>query len=406
MGRSGRRYTCASPRRVTFVAGFGRSEAAIKSRYVAAVPSLFLQASHPFVSPQACGEMGSALSKYRRVRPRLLSDPPSTPRLPQELLDEIMDQLAADSISLRRCSTAARAFVPSCRRHLFSKVVFRSHNLPSWKTTFPDPSTSPAPYTREMHVHLAPDAPTPLAEYMPYFSNVRDLTLIGGRCESHEWTSSMGRFPVSIRSLTMKFVSVTNVQVLGIMGQLPNLDDFSLCIFKGNGFPDGVGEILKGRYGGKLELLLMDDLHAGIVRSLLEAPEGLGFKSVGAFCNAEGDFPVYADLVSACQDTLAHLDISVSAEGTPFYEILPAAHTDDSGSYHNTREERARVRPFPPPVPRASVLLFAFEFCELSLVIRCPLDRQSRKFTTLKHHHDLPLSLRPPRAPRFRDHGG
>jgi len=230
-----------------------------------------------------------------------------------------MDHLADDSISLRSCSTAAGTFVPSCRRHLFSRVVFRSHNLPSWKTTFPDPSTSPAPYAREMRIHLASDAPIQLAEYMPYFSNVRDLTLVGGRCENQEWISGIGRLPTSIRSLTMKFVSVTNVQVLNIMGQLPNLDNLSLCTFKGSGFPDGVGEILRGRYSGKLELLLMDDFHASIVRSLLEVSEGLGFKSVKAFCNTEDDFPVYADLVSACQDTLIDLDISVSAEGDPLY---------------------------------------------------------------------------------------
>jgi len=74
----------------------------------------------------------------------------------------------------------------------------------------------------------------------------------------------------------------------------------------------------------------MDDFHASIVRSLLEASEGLWFKSVKAFCNAEDDFPVYADLVTACQDTLTDLEISVSAEGNALYEILPTVHANDS----------------------------------------------------------------------------
>ena len=179
-------------------------EAAIKSRYVGAVPSLFHRTPHPSFPLQVYLKMGSASSKSHRFPPRpswSSSDPFRTPRLPQELLDEIMDHLAGDSISLRRCSTAARALVPSCRRHLFSRVVFRPHNLPSWKTTLPNPSTSPAIYTREMRIHLASDAPIQLAEYMPYFSNVRDLALIGGRCEDSEWTSSIGRLPASIRSL-------------------------------------------------------------------------------------------------------------------------------------------------------------------------------------------------------------
>ena len=201
--------------------------------------------------------MGPASSKPRRFRPLPSSDASRTPGLPRELLDEIMDHLVDDYTSLRRCSTAASIFVPSCRRHLFRRVVFRPHNLPTWKSTFPNPSTTPAVYTREIRIHLAPGTPTELIEYMPYFSNALDLTLIGGRCETYEWTSSIGRLPTSIRSLTMKFVSVTNDQILEIMGQLPNLDNLSLCTFKGSSFPDGVGEILKGRYDGKLELLLM-----------------------------------------------------------------------------------------------------------------------------------------------------
>jgi len=200
----------------------------------------------------------------------------------------------------------------------------------------------------------------------------------------------------------MKFVSVTNAQVLDIMGQLPNLDNFSLSTFKGSGFPDGAGEILKGRYGGKLELLLMDDPHASVVKSLLEVPEGPGFKSVKAFCNSGDDFPVYADLVAACQDTLTDLDISVSAEGdTPSEIVLATTRANRSGSHYYTRKERPHVRPLPPPIPRAHVILFALEFRELSLVICDALNHKSGKFSTVNRHHDLPLSPRPPRAHRF-----
>lgn len=252
------------------------------------------------------------LSKTRPFRSHPSNNASRIPALPQELLDEIMDHLAEDYISLRHCSMAARTFVPSCRRHLFRRVVFRPHTLPTWKITFPDPSTSPAAYTREMRIHLTSDAPTQLAEYMPYFTNVRNLTLNGGRCETGEWISSIGRLPTSIRSLTMQFVSITDVQVLKIMEQLPNLDDFSLWTSRGAGLSAEAGEILGGRYGGNLDLKVF---HASLVRSLLKAPEGLGFKSIKASCNTEDDFPAYVDLVATCRDTLSELDISVPAEG-------------------------------------------------------------------------------------------
>ena len=101
--------------------------------------------------------------------------------------------------------------VASCRHHLTNQIVFRFYNAPTWEITFPDPSTSPAPYAREMRIHLATDAPTRLAEYMPYFSDLRDLTLIGGKCANRKWISRIDSLSTSIRSLTMKFVSITNV---------------------------------------------------------------------------------------------------------------------------------------------------------------------------------------------------
>jgi hypothetical protein len=161
---------------------------------------------------------------------------------------------------------------------------------------------------------------------MPYFCNVLDLTLIGGRCENRDWIPSIGTLPTSIRSLTMKFALITSAQVLEIMEQLPNLDDLSLCAFKGSGLTSEAGEILKGRYSGKLDLLLMEDFHAGIVRSLLKAPEGLGFKTIKALCDAEDDFPVYVDLVASCRDTLVDLDISVSANGERHFPLANAAN--------------------------------------------------------------------------------
>lgn len=258
--------------------------------------------------------MGASSSKSRQPALRPSNYVANIPYLPPELFEEIVDHLADDPASLRRCAIAAKTFAPSCRRHLFRRVVFRPHNLPAWKATFPDPQTSPASYAREMRIHISSEAPIRLSEYMRYFSNVRDLTLIGGRCENHDWILSLGRLPRSIRSLTMKFAAITNAQVFEIMEQLPDLDDLSLSAFKGAGLTPEAGEILKGRYSGKLDLLLMDEFHAGIVRSLLNAPEGLGFRSIKALCNTEDDFPVYVDLVASCQDTLVDLDISVSSE--------------------------------------------------------------------------------------------
>ena len=50
------------------------------------------------------------------------------PRIPQEIIDEILDHLAADSDlrSLRSCVLVSRSWVPSCRQHLFRAILFNS----------------------------------------------------------------------------------------------------------------------------------------------------------------------------------------------------------------------------------------------------------------------------------------
>ena len=116
------------------------------------------------LSPHFHYQMGTLISKSRRTNLRASSNASRTPCLPQELLDEIIGHLTDDFTSLRRCAIAATAFVPSCRRHFFRRIVFRPHNIPTRKATFPDPSTSPAAYTHEIRIHLAPGEPIRLAE--------------------------------------------------------------------------------------------------------------------------------------------------------------------------------------------------------------------------------------------------
>ncbi|KAK0499381.1 hypothetical protein EDD18DRAFT_1069479, partial [Armillaria luteobubalina] len=45
------------------------------------------------------------------------------PYLPQELIDEIIDRMQDDFRALRACSLAARAFLPSSRKHLYAHVI-------------------------------------------------------------------------------------------------------------------------------------------------------------------------------------------------------------------------------------------------------------------------------------------
>ena len=77
----------------------------------------------------------------------------SNPHLPPELLDCIVDHLHDIKYTLRECCLVSKSWVPRVRKHLFAKVWFVTRgDVESWKETFPDPSTSPARYTKYLRV--------------------------------------------------------------------------------------------------------------------------------------------------------------------------------------------------------------------------------------------------------------
>ena len=115
---------------------------------------------------------------------------------------------------------AAGAYIPSPPFYQISPVPQESHS--KWVPSHPNPpasdssllsippeshvslknfspSTSPAAYTREIRIQLASDAPTLLADYMPYFStrgsiscrlNVRKPFKCLRRIASRSWVRS------------------------------------------------------------------------------------------------------------------------------------------------------------------------------------------------------------------------
>jgi len=75
----------------------------------------------------------------------------STPRLPPELLDHIVYLVCDSQVVLRNCCLISKSWIPPTRRHLFADIRFgNAQRLRSRKETFPDPSTSPAHYTKTL----------------------------------------------------------------------------------------------------------------------------------------------------------------------------------------------------------------------------------------------------------------
>jgi len=262
--------------------------------------------------------MGSKTSKANRPAP-VKAKVVAVPRIPQDIVDEILDRLAAGSgsryRSLRTCSLVSKSWVQPCRRHLFRSVTFLPGNMDRWFKAFPVPKEGPAHRVREIRAWIGFGGTTPekFFEYLPWFTNVDRISFLGYGGGPLLRGPSSWRLPKSITSLTIDTGVVTLVQVRDIMAQLPNLDDLSLS----GSFAAvhrrellGIGTDLRGRFGGKL-MLWGQYADEDTINMLLEIPSRLRFTEVRIYCARERLLSAVR-LVEACCKTLVKLSHKVT----------------------------------------------------------------------------------------------
>ena len=262
--------------------------------------------------------MGRPFSKLIRS-PRVVENP----RVPQELVDEVLDHLANDMATLRSCSLVTKAWIYSSRRHLFNTIFFTPNGITKWNRSFPIPEDSPARLVRDLSFcFVEPDVPIDFADRIYHFSNVQNLTLIGRTAIDPGFIDALGQLPPSTRSVDITFAEVLTAHIISVMRQLPNLDNLSLMSTKlGGPIPPGTGKLIQCRLSGKLRLR-RQSAHQDLLDMLTEVPVGPQFAEVEIRDARMECFPATLKLVRACQDTLTKLHFSTIVQG--IYSFPPA----------------------------------------------------------------------------------
>jgi len=261
--------------------------------------------------------MGSKISKVTRATPA--KSKTAVPRIPQDIIDEILDHLTADSdpsgflqtcavASLRSCALVSISWVRPCRRHLFHSIPIVSWSMRKWIEAFPVLEESPSHYVRAIHIWTGGTqcVPEKLSEYASWFPNTEKMCLVGN-------AEGSTLPPYSCLEYTG---GVTLVQVRDVMAQLPNLHDLSLSMFlvaaDSRELP-GIGTVLRGRFGGKLSLC-GQYADKDTINMLLEVPSGLRFTEVRISCTCDCLLSTVR-LVEACGDTLVKLSHMINVDG-------------------------------------------------------------------------------------------
>jgi len=262
--------------------------------------------------PRPTPRMGSKTSKAKR--PAVI--------IPQDVVDEILDHLAADSNfeSLRACALVSRSWIPSCRRYLFHTADLTRWKMNRWLNAFPVPEESPAHHVRDLRISIEWSNwfHDKFLEHAPWFTNVQRLYLLGGGGDYlGSRLSSLWRLPESITSLTVDAsYGVTLAGIWDIMARLPNLNDLSL---RGFFIPADrrelleIGTVPRGGIGGEL---VLPGVHGNAVatKMMLEILTGSPFSKVEITC-AHEYMPLIIRLVEACSKTVVKLTLNVIFNG-------------------------------------------------------------------------------------------
>lgn len=255
--------------------------------------------------------MGRIFSKFSSPT-KIAGDP----RVPRELVSEVLDHLADDVATLRLCSLVTKSWIHPSRRHIFNNVFFTASDITKWNKIFPDPEHSPATHVRDLSFcFIEPDVPIRFADRMPYFSNVKKLTLIGRAALDPGFISALGQLPPSIRSIEITFSKILNAHIISVMQQLPNLDNLSLLSQEWSGpITPGAGKLIQCRLRGKLRLR-RQLAHHDLLNTLMEVPTGPQFTEVEIRDARMNCFPATRKLLETCQDTLTKLHFSTLVLG-------------------------------------------------------------------------------------------
>ncbi|KAF9780892.1 hypothetical protein BJ322DRAFT_288059 [Thelephora terrestris] len=247
--------------------------------------------------------------------------------LPPEIFDLIIDCLCNEPATLKACCLVSKSWVPRTRKHLFASVylhICRS-TIRLWMKAFPDPSNSPAHYTRHLWIseQLAAES-----TWIRFFCRVERLTV-----HAFDWDETVEAPLVRLHGLspTLKYLhlvhySIPLSDILDLVCSFPLLEDLTLRCEGSERDRDGwVAPSTSPKFTGTL--FLMDEIRSA-ARGLLALPGGLHFTNVVLLCPIEHAESAM-DLVSRCSDTLESLCINYypprSSEMPPPLDLSRAA---------------------------------------------------------------------------------
>jgi len=257
----------------------------------------------------------------------------TTPRLPPELLDHIADLLHDSKTTLRNCCLVSKSWVPRTRRHLFAEVRFddTGGELGSWKGTFPDPSTSPAHYTKTLFFDSLQYATAADADWIKGFSSVVRFQWVGNRNpfadRSHITLVPFHGFSPVIISLSIHLAILPFSRLFNLILSFPLLEDLTAitCHDTLINIDNGSSTVVQPSnipvFIGSLHISNHLQGIKSTAQWLLSLPGDISFRKLNLIWHKVEDIRLTMALVERCSHTLESLDITCVTSGASILRL-------------------------------------------------------------------------------------
>ena len=225
-----------------------------------------------------------------------------SPSLPPEILDLIFDHLHDEPTTLRVCCLVSQSWIPRTRIRLFDRVEFllSESTIESWMRTFPDPSNSPAHYTRSLLLSNFKGITVALP-WIQSFNHIVELEVASWADNRHISLTRLCGLSPTLKYLRISHALAPLSEILEFICSFPLLEDLALCFltFKGNA-DIWDAPLTSPKFTGSL---LLSSSDRKFIRKLLDLPGGLHFSKI-TVSSSIGDCDLVNELVSTCSNTL------------------------------------------------------------------------------------------------------
>jgi len=255
----------------------------------------------------------------------------STPRLPAELLDYVVDSLHDTKHALRNCCLVSKSLIPRSRMYLFADVRFDTEGrLRSWKETFPDPQTSPACYAKTLYInclHIVTVEDVEAGGWIRGFSRVVHLeVVVDDLGQTTVLVASLPRyrgFSPAAKAVPVKSPILSSSRIFDFTLSFPLLEDLTMVtrykpLADNMDSSDGLPTVARPSIPpmtGSLELFQWGGIKP-ITRRLLSISGGIHFRKLIVTWHCEEDLLSTQALVEGCSHTLESLHITCDGFST------------------------------------------------------------------------------------------